>query len=322
MSHEEVIYGITIALSFISVCCSIFLWASILKLVKRFKQMETDGSGDKSRFVLLTIHVFWMAFSDAGFGLTFIAFYMPMLKDHDFWKKDDGSSGICTLLSLFSQFFQLCAFSWWAMICWVLWKVLNGDNYYRIQDTISMQKFAVFGISLGCVGLGILSHYWFDVEHYGDDFYVSCWSKTTRWFFYGVLTVYLLFAGGLLLWSWNKLYKISGTITPTMRRIRLYVGVFWLVWIFPLVERFVQVAGGSAPFWLVALHQWAMAFSGTANFLVWRFSRLFQRARSYTGHVRFSSSGAASTSLQKFQNGDHVYLLLGDEKAAHSRQVT
>ena len=62
------------------------------------------------------------------------AFYMPMLKDEDFWEKHDGSENICRLMSLLSQFFQvsflpnsqwcflfckLSAFSWWAMICWV-----------------------------------------------------------------------------------------------------------------------------------------------------------------------------------------------------------
>jgi len=320
LSPEEFgLYITTTVLSGISVACSLYLWVSIKMLLSQDIRIANQ------KFVLLSVHVFWMAFSDMGFALTFFAFYLPMLvkNDQNFWDNPGTAEyHICTGLAVAAQFFQMLAFSWYAMICWVLWRVLNGAEYFDIGESVCAQKTFVFIVSTLTVGLALISKYagWFDVESFPSDIgYVGCWSSITRYFFYSALFIYMTLALFLFIYSWTKLYKIAGEVTPTMCRILLYVFVFWMVWIWPALERISEMVSGSAPVWLIYAHQIFMAMSGTANFAVWRFSRLFEMAeqfkRSYNSQSmlsqRFQTDNQSAKNSRPLANVNT--LLLGTE---------
>eukprot|EP00494_Astrolonche_serrata_P026959 UN27222 len=135
------------------------------------------------KFILLYIHVFWMAFCDMGFSLTFLALYLPMLthdEETNYWDHEDDI--ICSMLSIVSQFFQSGAFCWYAMICTVLFNVLNGSDYEDILTSINAQKVIVWTVCFTTTGLTLVASAadWWKVEHFNDDLYVSCWSRDTR----------------------------------------------------------------------------------------------------------------------------------------------
>lgn len=294
------VHLITVILSIVSVLCSIYLWANIKWMLGRKRERQ-------EKFILLTVHVFGMGFCDMGFSLTFVALYLPLLTHGgDFWQNEHG---LCGFLSVVSQFFQIAAFSWYSCICWVLFSVLQGSDFWDVEQSVLKHKICVFVTSVVCVGLSVAATLgeWWPLEHYADENTVACWSQTTRYVFYVYLTIVLCISGVLLIWSWRKLYRISKMVTPAMQRILLYVTVFWLVWFPPLLERYIFMFGGNSPNWLVELHNYCMAFSGTANFLVWRFSNIWKRAR------RVKKAGHSNDSVQANSKNEISTLLLGDQ---------
>jgi len=245
----------------ITFICSSLSIAGALALLQKLNHLNYER-----RPLLLNVHVFWLACCD----LFWCTIQFIVLLGHVAFDFSYGD-GFCDAFGSVSLFFRLASVSWSFMIICCLFALLQGFTFHQICTSIKYQHFVVWTISI-CFPLIVLfsSPRPFSTEHYViQNVCLPCAiaDEVVHMTLYSFIGFYV-FLGTILLFQFSVYFRNS-VVNDSIKRVHMFIFVFILSWLAPIIVTSMQVEGYDIPLALIWLHNLNMSGSGILNYLVW-----------------------------------------------------
>ena len=190
--------------------------------------------------------------SSAAYSLSFFSrrFFAP-------------SDALCRTQAVLTTTFEMASVLWTVAIAWTLYRMVVLKAA-RVEQQERWYHVACWGVP-ATVALALLA-----TDRLGEDRSEEwCWiaglTPGSRWVQLGVFYVPLVAAFGLSVLVYVRVGRafsqlaVAGAVDAgkewmVQLRLRLYLLVFVLVWLMPVVDTTVQLCTSGSPFWLQLLH--------------------------------------------------------------------
>eukprot|EP01083_Nonionella_stella_P053974 142617_1 len=280
-----IVTTIIAAISFIGVS---YVFISIL-LMRVFKYIHNKNQAKQSNKikqsnVILHTHIFYVSICGIlNYGLLVINF-APFAIANEYFKYPET---ICKIIGFIIQIAPFCEAMWYCVISITIHRILHYKwTIAQLNRSIKYHHLAVWSTGLILAIIPTFSHAYgqSSVESYQlDDIQALnaqettvtlCWIKDEDdiyfLLFYIPLLV-LLMIDIYCLYNSYKFIKERSLSTVLLQKCFLFVLIYVIIWIPPMILRFIQVAdkGWNAPFWFLLLHHVNICLPGIITAIIW-----------------------------------------------------
>eukprot|EP01084_Bolivina_argentea_P136216 239903_1 len=257
----QIISGLTVVISLVSICSSIYIIVSWRRL-RKLKQNDIlhDYVAYMSVFDLLGISLRAVYLSNPTFDLTFIA---------------DAPTVLCKILGGILQFADMCMVTWnFMIVAFILLPIILGQPMHKIIRLkyvhfifITVMVFVWVLIPAINDGYGLTDNV---ATQYGLSKF-DCWIEQSADYFclFVPVSFYLIFS--ILTFIWTMLCKFKGDETLSELQLQLiwYTAVFIITWTPPMITRTYGYFTDNTSLVLTYLQTISYHSIGWANAVVW-----------------------------------------------------
>ena len=211
----------------------------------------------------------------------------------------------CTLSGFTQQFLAVFTALWRLLIPGYLFYLLKTDgkhqrkSYDTTEKTIARTENMFSSIVLTVILLSFIAstlpliwnnkNYYgvlYNYTHGGYEYMSECWVESYFEYIYYILVVLSVLIDTTVLfiaiWKYNQTKWYTSAYVALIKRLSAWVGIFLVIRMIPFVDRLLvwifntntkDDYSYSAPLWFIYLHHYVAVSLGSANALVWYFTR-------------------------------------------------